>query len=1105
MNHFVPRTCTEIGEDGAPIEAAGPSDESIDWFKLLNEDDSLAASDRSSRHLEDFRESDAYVLLGAPGAGKTVAFKREAEYGGSHYVTARDFATLDDRPEWHDTTLFIDGLDEMRAGAADGRTPFDAIRAKLDRLGRPRFRLSCREADWFGANDREHLKSVSIGGEVKVLRLDPLSKDSIRELLIRRTGIEDTDWFIDLARERGIDGLLSNPQSLLMLAQAVADGSWPETRMQTFELACKRLVREHNAERQTAHRNHDLSESELLDAAGRLCAAQLLTGSAGYVLLGDGEGSEYLGLQRISGGNQAALRHVLGTRLFESPGENLVAPTHRQIAEFLAGRHLSQRIEDGLPVGRVLALMAGEDGGIVPELRGLSAWLAAHDKAGRREIIDRDPFGTVFYGDVRAFSHEEKYRVLKYMYRETMKNPWLSSMHRIDSRLGDLADPDMKGIFQEILSDPGRDNARQQFIFFVLQSLVHGQGVGALFDLLMRTVRDDSWSLLVRCQALDALLIQYQNQDMGTEDLRTLLAELHAGSVSDPYGELLGTLLKELYPRELPASDLLKYLKIPKESYFYGRYESFWTRHLSENSTNSQLVELLDAITEHFDQLRPALHDLDEVATTLLLRYLKTSNNIISPEKLFSWLTIVSNLENPISPEIRSWLTAHPGIQKEMIATGVARCLQSSDFSQCIRHTDRLFTDVKRSPDFGYWCLEQATVAANLEVKRYFILQVSDFVYDRSHDEGLSHEVIEKYITSNHTLSGIFTERLKFRKDHDKERRHLQEKHKNMKLSRLRKWRDMTKPWQTALRENECEAGILHQLALVYFGISFDIEGNTPGERLHNIFDNDEVLVGAVLDGLRGSVDRADVPHVEEIIRLRKEGQFYRMTLPFLAGLEEIGGPPDERRMRQALAAYYVCPFTRSMKQPPIWYESALKSHADIAADVLIRTTQAETGSGNQGISGVDRLRDNDDVARRVTIPLLKAFPTRCSTRQLPALRVLLGSALRFCDATEILKLTDRKLASRSMNTGQRVYWLVTGLFASEYLNSAESYRERLKEYVSSNEHRIRYLTEFVDRIGDWKFIDPIGDWIYPERIGDLNTPQGKITKNVLTSTSFVI
>ena len=36
-----------------------------------------------------------------------------------------------------------------------------------DQLGQQRFRLSCREADWYGAFDREELKKVSPDGEIR--------------------------------------------------------------------------------------------------------------------------------------------------------------------------------------------------------------------------------------------------------------------------------------------------------------------------------------------------------------------------------------------------------------------------------------------------------------------------------------------------------------------------------------------------------------------------------------------------------------------------------------------------------------------------------------------------------------------------------------------------------------------------------------------------------------------------------------------------------------------------------------------------------------------------------------------------------------------------
>ena len=58
---------------------------------------------------------------------------------------------------------------------------------------------------------------------------------------------------------------------------------------------------------------------------------------------------------------------------------SVLVPVHRHIAEFLGARHLAQLIDGagGLPIQRILALITGADGGVVTEMRGLSAWLAA--------------------------------------------------------------------------------------------------------------------------------------------------------------------------------------------------------------------------------------------------------------------------------------------------------------------------------------------------------------------------------------------------------------------------------------------------------------------------------------------------------------------------------------------------------------------------------------------------------------------------------------------------------------------------------------------------------------------------------------------------------
>ena len=1142
MNIIVPRTCTEIGDDGAEAGTArsagglaGTKDPVWDGIKREaasarategfdsgwgDPDEAEGAPGDSGRSmpLEAFRENAAYVLLGAPGAGKTEVFKAEGKRDGCHYVTAREFLTfdIDDTPEWHDTTLFIDGLDERRAGAADGRTPLDAIRARLDALGRPGFRLSCREADWFGANDRSHLARVSRDGAIKVLRLDPLSGDGIREILTRNLGIEDADVFVAEARERGIDALLANPQNLEMLAKAVQGGTWPdtrketsrggawpETRKETFELACKRLVREHNPERRLASRDAP-PPSELLSAAERLCAVQLLTGHAGYVLPGGESDGDHLELDDVSGDHsqQRTLRHALGTRLFKSSAESCLVPAHRQIAEFLGARHLAKSVDEGLPVRRVLALMTGGDGGVVSELRGLSAWLAVHSKASRAEIVERDPLGTILYGDVRGFPRDEKRQMLDCLERETERNPWSRNMIGFDPRLGGLAAVGMEEVIRNHLRDARRDDAGQRFTSLLLGSLIHGQPIPMVAGLLMEIARDDSRWSGVRRLALDAF-IRHRGRDAGTVELKALLADVRAGVVSDPDDDLLGSLLIALYPASLSASEILRHLKEPKAP-GSSTYYRFWIAHVPEKSTGSQLGELLDGLAERFEDFLPVLGDNHAgtfnplggglIPLTLLAGFLATSPEEVCPRRLFDWLGVASDPRLEASPRdeepVRDWLTTHPDVQKAIVATGVAQCAGSPDFRRCIRAVEierRLFR-AGRPADYADWCLDQAVAAADREVAHFYMDPVARSVHRRRHDDGLSRELVEERIGGHAALRQVFAERLADLEGHNAQaarlRRNREARTGERRRERRREWREAVESQQAALREGRGDPALLDQLALAWLGGYVGVEGDTPEARLRSLL-GDEDLPGdddpiqAVLVAFGGTIGRPDVPDPSEIVRLHSEQRRHRLAFPFLAGMAVLAPAAraerverDETRIRQAFAFHYTAsPADRS----PDWYEPLLASHPGIAADVLIALTRAEMRNREQRLWGIYKLGDSEAVARLASLPLLDAFPVRCTAERFDDLSYLLRAALLHCDAADVLKSIDRKLARRSMGTAQRVFWLAAGLLASANsasasAGSAASYRERLEEYVGGNERRTRHLADFVSRAGDAPF-----------------------------------
>ena len=528
---IVPRTCTEI--------SAGNEDQH---------------REKESRPLEAFRDVPAYVLLGDPGAGKTTAFEAECKVLGEKacLITARDFLTFDPQshPEWRDKTLFIDGLDEIRVGANDVRTPFDQIRRRLDALGKPHFRLSCREADWLGANDRRHLEPVSPDSKVTVLRLNPLTDSDIADILNDRSDIGDAQAFIALAQERRVHELLKNPQTLKMLADVVAQGGgWPKSRKETFEMACGQMVREHNEEHQAAQEsNTPPASDQLLDAAGRLCAVQLISGKAGFMLRGQTD-EGYPALDQYGYDSPEMLRHALATKLFKGVSNNRFAPVHRHIAEFLGAQHLAEVIGPRLPARRIIALIVGEDGTVVTEMRGLSAWLAAHCEDARADLIERDPIGVGLYGDIREFFTDEKRALLKCLNREASR---LDSAFLKTTAFGALATPDMESVLGEILKDSARDKEHQTFIGFILNVLSASSPLPNLSEILLEIVRDDTWRTGIDILALDAFIKNCPDSQDKTNMLKALLADIQNGSVSGPNTQYFESLIAQQLESEAP-------------------------------------------------------------------------------------------------------------------------------------------------------------------------------------------------------------------------------------------------------------------------------------------------------------------------------------------------------------------------------------------------------------------------------------------------------------------------------------------------------------------------------------------------------------------------
>ena len=1010
--------------------------------------------ERKSQPLEDFRAVPAYVLLGDPGAGKTRSFEREAAATGGHYLRARSFANIEPGPQLVGKTLFIDGLDEMRAAGGDGRTPLYQVRQHLDRLGRPAFRLSCREADWYGDSDRAALLEVAPGGSLAVLHLDPLSDADIAWLLTCKFGRTDPADFVRQAERHGLAELLRNPQTLTLLACAVGE-TWPDSRRETYEIACRQLVGELNAERRATTRASAPTADALLDAAAFLCAVQLLAGIAGFALDDDAVDDQHSLWRELPASPATLWLDALGSGLFQrDDGEQQRIPVHRSIAEFLGARHLAALIDrQGLPLGRVVALMAGEDGGIVPDLRGLAAWLAVHCRGARTELVERDPLGVVLYGDVRDFPIDDKRRMLAALKAEAERYPHFRFQDWTAAPFGALATPDMVPVFLELLAEPSRTEADVALLDCALDALRYGPRLAEIaapdellrFDALLDGVaRDANYPSRSRHSALKILL---RDRPRNAARLVAIARSVQAGMVEDSDDEVLGRLLTELFPEFIRPAEVFDFLHQKKQDRLIGDYRMFWGHHLPESAQAETLPELLDQLAQRSPGLRESVdgHQADRMAGCLLARALEAHGDTIDDARLYDWLgTGLDEYDHPRIDEeyqkrVAAWLAARPERYKTTLLAGAVRCIDKENVRSCLLDCASRLHGAEPPTDIVPWYLERAAAATHGELQHFYFdraalrligqggqgfltLDALDYLAPWIAAHPKFQDYLRPFVSCD--IDDWRREEAARKRERDKDREQRQEG-----------WRRHFHEHLAAIRAGSAHPGILHELAQVYLRRFLDIEGETPRERLADFLGGDEELIEAAYAGFRRSLDRDDLPSVTEIIDLEVNGRMHFIRQPCLAGMEELYASDPDAAMGlddEVLRRLLAFRLTWGAEDDSCWFTALVKARPVLVAEALVAYALPLLRKGHEHLHGIWQLAHDDDfaaVARAALPDLLQGFPLRARNQLLAnALDPLLKGALRHFERPALAAMVSARLAQGSMSAAQRVYWLACGL-----------------------------------------------------------------------------
>lgn len=1047
------------------------------WVQERREDNTLS----EHKSFDAYREHKAWVLLGDPGAGKTSTFETLAEREGGTKVSASEFLDLN-RPDGYPEPIFIDGLDE--AAALEGKTPIGRIRSKLQQLGTPRFRLSCREADWRGSADSNALQQLVGGDKFAELHLSPL--DTAQSVAFARHWLqcseEDAQAFMEEAQRRDLDGLLANPQTLRMLTEAVGRQAhdWPASKEETYARACAKLVREQNENHLAAQRDSAPADAQLLHAAGYLCAVLLLSGSSSITIQRPATSQPHilelneLGATTSSTPSLADCRAVLRTHLFTGDALGHSVPVHRTVAEYLGARYLSQRMHEHLPANRILALLQGHDGGVVPELRGLHAWLAVLAHASvRASLIDHDPLGLVLHGDVLKFTTQEKVRLLQALQQEAARYAHFRSQNWASRPFGALATPDMQDHFRAWLQSPDRSATHQAVLDCVLDAMEHGQPMPALMPALEQVVRDKTYQSELRRSALRALCAAAKTVNDWAAP-KHLLDDLHAQRIEDDRYGLAGALLKHLYPSQIPADTLWNYCTRDALALDSQQWE-FWHYLVPHYAPEQDLPTLADALVKADLRMQSNGDDytLSEVVSSLLVALTSRFGTQVDTPRLYGWLNLAMGLyhDNNLQPDTRKqlaqWFAENPWVYKQVYEYGISQMQQDPKQVRLgLYEIQNLLCEAEPPSDAADWYgLLAAQYTGEL---RHALIEKLIEIEQQRHGANSALERLEHWAQQHPEDSEwISTTVLQCPYPPDATRyewinKSTQRKEKvRQEQSDEHAFLDKELP---KLTSPEAHFGLLIHVGEISMDFYHRANAKTAKERLQEkLFDNPHWAEMA-LAGLRYFLlHRTDLPSVDDIFTLHLKSRRYNAAIPCLASMElRYADDPStafalEETLLEKLVAFRL---TSNYGNPPAWFTQLVSANPDLVARVMLQLMRKQIAAKTEHVEGLSALAHDPQyaaIAKRITPALIEALPTKASTPQLRSVKLLVACMLRTLEHSDQLDWIENRLALSGLDVGQRVYWLTAGVQVQPAL-----YLPQLRSYIGTNQKRAAHVYDLL-------------------------------------------
>ena len=594
---------------------------------------------------KEISETPCLILLGEPGIGKSNTMQAEEKFIDSTikekgdqalWIDLRSYGSEDRLIEdlfnneifisWskgdHRLYVFMDSLDECLLRISNLATLLiDKIKScPIERLY---LRIASRTAEWPIFLEREFNK---IWGEnsVKIYELVPLTKNDVIESV--RANNLDPKAFLKEIDSKNVVPLAIKPLTLKFLLNLYQKShQLPYNPLDLYLRGCILLCEESNESRVYSRLKGDFTAEQRLIMAGRIAAFSLFANKYAIWISADygNMPEENIHIRTLIGGsenardlefivepfkiNENAILEAIETGLFSSRGPNRMGWVHKSYAEFLAAWYLMQH---KMPLENMLGLITHPsdlNGKLVPQLHGVSIWLANMVPDLIQDIARRDP-ALLLKCDLAETNNEFKevlVRTLFTLYNEK-KLPYPSWQEQF---------------LYKKLNHPRLSEQLSEYIFgnnYNTESKIFSMRVARAcrLDMLQESIAkialDPSQDIRLRKEAAHNIV------EFGTDELKQKLRPLAIGDAgNDPDYELKGLSLEALWPNLIGPDELFDIITPPKE-HFIGNYATFLHNEIVPHIQASDLLIALKWIESQ--QIEDDLSSFSHLADQIMLK-----------------------------------------------------------------------------------------------------------------------------------------------------------------------------------------------------------------------------------------------------------------------------------------------------------------------------------------------------------------------------------------------------------------------------------------------------------------------------------------------------